>query len=488
MIALHTNMPSFFGDICEVVRLFIDTRRIKQLDEPVLPSEGLTVLHTLTETNGALISLSLVCHHGTYVSRNSYTCDVPEGALAYKRAAKRAVKISTYRALLAHFGERLPWGSLTGVRPTKLLRDSEAEIGAAGAKALFLDEFGVSPQKYAFAKGIVEAQKPFLPAGDAVDVYIGIPFCVTRCAYCSFASFSPDVFADAQPKYVHALLKEMETAESIIGARRVRALYIGGGTPTALPPALLERVLQRAAAIAKGAKEFSVEAGRPDTIDEEKLSIIRALGAGRISVNAQTLLNETLERIGRRHSASQFFDAYALAEKAGFEAINVDVIAGLPGETQAQFCSTLKQTIALKPQNITVHTLAVKRASAFAAKNMDAFPTDGETAKAVDKARAMLENAGYRAYYMYRQKYMKGSLENAGYMIDSKACLYNIDNMEEQCDVLAFGAGAISKRIFSGGARIERAANVKDLRLYIERHIEMADMKRTLFELPLIMT
>ncbi len=207
----------------------------------------------------------------------------------------------------------------------------------------------------------------------------------------------------------------METAESIIGARRVRALYIGGGTPTALPPALLERVLQRAAAIAKGAKEFSVEAGRPDTIDEEKLSIIRALGAGRISVNAQTLLNETLERIGRRHSASQFFDAYALAEKAGFEAINVDVIAGLPGETQAQFCSTLKQTIALKPQNITVHTLAVKRASAFAAKNMDAFPTDGETAKAVDKARAMLENAGYRAYYMYRQKYMKGSLENAVY-------------------------------------------------------------------------
>lgn len=480
MTALYTQTPRFFGDICEELRLFIDTRRIELLTEPMLPGDGYAVVHEFAETDGIFESRAILYLDGTAVSESAYSCPAPEENLEHKRVAKRAAKISVYRALFSHFGRACPWGSLTGVRPTRLLRDSETALGEAGARRLFLDEFDVSPQKYAFAKGIVAAQAGLAPGRDELDVYIGIPFCVTRCAYCSFASSTPDVFRGAEAQYMNALMKELSEAEALIGGRRVRALYVGGGTPTALSESHLETVLNRAAQIARDADEMTVEAGRPDTITPEKLRIIKESGAGRISVNAQTLCDETLRRIGRRHTAAEFFDAYRLAADFGFD-INVDVIAGLPGEDAARLEETLRPIIGLGPENVTVHTLAVKRASAFAAANMDALPTDTETAEAVERSRAMLEGVGYRAYYMYRQKYMRGSLENAGYTRPGKACLYNIDNMEELCDVLAFGAGAISKKLFFEEGRIERAANIKDLRMYIARLDEVMEKKRALF-------
>lgn len=482
MTALYTTTPAYFNDICEAVRLFIDTRRIEQLETASAPGEGYAVLHTLHEADGMMTSTARFFTDGALAAENSFTCAVPKGDLEKKREAKRASKISAYRALLIYFQTPLPWGSLTGIRPTKLLRDSEALLGLQGAKSLFVDTFDVSLQKYELAKAILDAQAGLYPKNDELDVYIGIPFCVTRCAYCSFASYTPDVFKDAEEQYIQALLSELACAEEIIGDRHVRALYIGGGTPTALSLPGLEKVLIRAAQIAQDSDEFTVEAGRPDTITQEKLALIKDAGADRLSVNAQSLFDETLRRIGREHTAAQFFDAYEMAKKTGFEAINVDLIAGLPGETQTHIEKSLTQVMGLRPENITVHTLAVKRASAFAAANMDAFPTDTQNAESVAKAHEMLESAGYYAYYMYRQKYMKGSLENAGYTLPGNACLYNIDNMEELCDVLAFGAGAISKRLFANGARIERAANVKDLRGFIERHSEMAEAKRTLFK------
>lgn len=480
MTALYTQTPQFFGDICEELRLYIDTRRIEPLEAPAPSDEGYSVLHGFEEAGGMFTSRARLYLDSAAVSENTYSCPAPQDELEHKRVAKRAAKISVYRALFSHFGTAMPWGSLTGVRPTRLLRDSEAALGEEGAKRLLLDEFDVSPGKYDFAKGILAAQAGLDPGQNELDIYIGIPFCVTRCAYCSFASSAPDVFKGAEDKYVDALLTELRDAERLIGSRRVRALYVGGGTPTALSAKNLSTVLKRAEQLAKGANEFTVEAGRPDTITTEKLRIIRGSGAGRISVNAQTLCDETLARIGRRHTAQEFFDAYALASGFGFD-INVDVIAGLPGEDAERLAQTLQPVVALNPANITVHTLAVKRASAFAAANMDALPTDAEAAAAVERARYMLEGAGYNAYYMYRQKYMKGSQENAGYTRPGKACLYNIGNMEELCDVLAFGAGAISKKIFSDEARIERVANIKDLRMYLERLDEVIEKKRVLF-------
>ncbi|MGI5849163.1 MAG: coproporphyrinogen dehydrogenase HemZ [Christensenellales bacterium] len=481
MTYLFTETPSFFSDICEEIRLFIDTRRIECAKAPARAASGLGVEHFFSLTDGLIASTAKVLQNGETAAEYIYRCPVGSGTLVQKRTAKRAVKISVYRALAACFGVKMPWGSLTGIRPTKLLRDSEAALGEEGARSLFINEFDVSPEKYGFAKSVVDIQKPLMPkACTDIDVYIGIPFCVSRCAYCSFASNTLDVFPGAEGLYMDALAAELSGAETLLLGKQVRAMYIGGGTPTALGDEHFETLLKRAAKIASGAKEFTVEAGRPDTITPQKLRAIKAAGAGRISVNAQTLVDDTLLRIGRHHTAAQFFDAYGMARKTGLQ-VNVDLIAGLPGESQRDFTGTLEKIISLDPENITVHTLAVKRASAFAAANLNAFPTDTETAKMLCAAQRMLEAAGYHPYYMYRQKYMKGSLENAGYAKDGKACLYNIDNMEELLSVAAFGAGAISKRVYGGGERIERAANLKDLRIYIARVGEMARRKQALF-------
>lgn len=482
MIALKTNRPEYFSEICEVIRLFVDVRKILRIQE-LTKSEGYEVSHRCADKAGTINSTVELFFCGECVVRYTYSYAAPKTDIEYKRAAKRAVKISAYRALLSYFKTPVPWGSLTGIRPAKLLRDSEALLGEKGAKALFIDEFDVSLNKYQLAKAVVKAQVGLESEENAIDMYIGIPFCATRCAYCSFASYSTKVFENAQQQYVDALFCELGKAKEMLEGRNVRALYIGGGTPTAIDVNLLEGILKEACALAGGAKEITVEAGRPDAIDQEKLAVIKHYGANRISVNAQTLSDETLKRIGRRHTVAQFYKAFECARDAGFDVINVDLIAGLPGETCEGFCSTLLRIIGLAPENITVHTLAIKRSSAFAAANLNSLPSDLHTALTLEKAHDMLGCAGYIPYYMYRQKYMKGSLENTGYSKRTKECLYNIDNMQELCSVIAFGAGAISKRLFDKG-RIERAANVKGLKEYIERCEQMADNKRKLFAQP----
>lgn len=479
MTALFTDTP-YFGDICEEIRLFVDTRRIDRLAEQKPLAQGCSVIHSLKESCGVVTSDARVYLDGKPSAENVYTCASGGEELIRKREEKRAAKISVYRALSGLLAVSMPWGSLTGIRPTKLLRDSEERHGERGARALFLNEFDVSEEKYALSKRIIDIQRPLMPDENDIDVYIGIPFCTTRCAYCSFASSTPGVFKDAEQAYVKALLDELSAAERLLEGSRVRSVYVGGGTPTALCEDSLKTVLSRASEIASGADEFTVEAGRPDTITEKKLRIIKDAGAGRVSVNTQTLNESTLERIGRRHTAEEFFAAFCMAREAGF-VINTDVIAGLPGETESDVASTLKSVIELSPENVTVHTLAIKRASKFAEDNMESLPGDSETAAMINGARAMLESKGYNPYYMYRQKYMRGSLENAGFAKKGFECLYNIDNMEELCSVAAFGAGAISKRVYGGGERIERSANIKDLRLYVKSADDMIKRKFSLF-------
>lgn len=482
MTALYISMPAIFGEVCEVMRLFVDVRKIEPLDAAEPAPEGVSLLLSVYETEKNVQCAAVICEDGKRGGMYAYHSAAGTGEIERKRRVKRAAKICAYRALSAHFNETLPWGSLTGVRPTRLLRDSEELLGDAGAKALFLDEFDVQPDKYALAKAILTAQQGLYPQPRDIDIYIGIPFCATRCAYCSFASCTPDVFKNAEALYVDALMQELQCAEELFEGRSVRALYVGGGTPTALSEASLERLLNRAAQIARGSSEFTVEAGRPDTITRGKLDIIRASGAVRVSVNPQTLNDETLKRIGRAHTAAQFFEAYDMVKQASL-AVNVDVIASLPGESARDTADTVRSVAALSPDNVTVHTLAVKRASKFAQENIAAMPGDAEAAAAVDAAQSILEGAGYRPYYMYRQKYMKGSQQNTGFTLPGRACLYNIDVMEELCDVAAFGAGAISKRIFDKENRIERAADTKDLREYIARTGEMIERKRVLFGL-----
>ena len=316
------------------------------------------------------------------------------------------------------------------------------------------------------------------------DLYIGIPFCKTRCSYCSFSAGEIGDGRLVAP-YVDALLREIALCRSLMeeAGMSLRAGYVGGGTPTAIPCGDLESILVAAQAAFPGAAEWTVEAGRPDTIDEEKLRMLRRRGVGRISVNPQTFSDATLARIGRAHTGAQTIAAYELARSLGFDDINMDIIAALPGEGVSDFAHTLDVIERLSPESVTVHSLAIKRSSrlheqlAVAGNGYGQVTRDGAS-EMIAMARARLMAGGWRPYYLYRQKYMAGNLENVGYAKPGKACLYNIGNMEETVSVLALGAGAITKWLFDRALRIERAPNVRNIEEYIRRVDEMVGRKR----------
>ncbi|MBQ6255225.1 MAG: coproporphyrinogen dehydrogenase HemZ, partial [Clostridia bacterium] len=379
-----------------------------------------------------------------------------------------------------------PWGSLTGIRPTRLIYEGMSRgLTLTEATEEVRDIFDILPEKAALLREIVEVQSQMgEPEDKDVDLYVGIPFCVSRCAYCSF--LSGEVGKGRQlPPYVDALEKEIAGTLSLIEEKGLnpRAFYMGGGTPTSLSAPLLDRVLSAVQPFIDRAKEVTVEAGRPDTIDEEKLRVIRDHGATRISINPQTMHDETLRRIGRRHTAAQTEAAYALARKRGFRHINMDLIAGLPGEDFGMFLQSLAWSRALSPESLTVHTLSIKRSSLLHLWEAE-LPDGDMVARMVDAGRAEAEARGMRPYYLYRQKHMAGNLENVGYALPGHGCLYNVDMMEETGHVMAVGAGAISKRVDPSMGRIERAPNVSEISQYIERTGEMLKRKRNLWDTP----
>ncbi len=400
-----------------------------------------------------------------------------------RRAARRLCKQTLYDLLREMTGVRPPWGSLTGVRPTHLMLEAlkegltpEAAVGRLAA------DFDVSPDRAALLAEIAAEQGKLPPPGDEwMDVYIGIPFCTTRCAYCSFSSGEIGDGSLVEP-YMNALIREMRACAEILrgSGRKLRALYVGGGTPTALPRDAFERLMAETAACFPGAMEYTVEAGRPDTLTREKLRAIRNAGIGRISINPQTMNDRTLEVIGRAHTAQQVRDAYALAREEAIPHINMDVIAGLPGENEKDFAHTMDEARKLRPESLTVHTLAIKRSSRM---SLEKHPLpDGEmTARMVEAGRETARALGMVPYYLYKQKYMAGNLENTGYALPGHACLYNVDIMEETSHILAMGAGGISKRIFPEEGHIERAPNVSNIHDYLTRTDEMITRKQELF-------
>lgn len=400
-----------------------------------------------------------------------------------RRAARRLCKQTLYDLLREMTGVRPPWGSLTGVRPTHLMLEALKEgLGTAAAVGRLVAEFDVSPDRAALLAEIAAEQGKLPPPGDEwMDVYIGIPFCTTRCAYCSFSSGEIGDGSLVEP-YMNALTREMRACAEILrdSGRKLRALYVGGGTPTALPQDGFERLMAETAACFPGAMEYTVEAGRPDTLTREKLRAIRSAGIGRISINPQTMNDRTLEVIGRAHTAQQVRDAYALAREEAIPHINMDVIAGLPGENEKDFAHTMDEARKLRPESLTVHTLAIKRSSRM---SLEKHPLpDGEmTARMVEAGRETARALGMVPYYLYKQKYMAGNLENTGYALPGHACLYNVDIMEETSHILAMGAGGISKRIFPEEGHIERAPNVSNIHDYLTRTDEMIQRKRELF-------
>ena len=480
MIRLQTDAPQFFSDLGDVLRLFYgDVQVSLDAGEPVFE-------HRFSEADGLWTD--------TWSSQGrtaSLSQPVPTGgALEVKRLRKRQVKGALYALLRQLTGMRPPWGSLTGIRPTRLLYEGiEAGLTPEAAQQRLIGEFDVSAEKAALLGEIARMQAGIRQAApDQFDLYIGIPFCRTRCSYCSFSAGEIGDGRLVAP-YVAALLREIGLCKALMEQKgmRLRAGYIGGGTPTAIPCGDLARILEAAQSAFPSAVEWTVEAGRPDTIDAQKLMMLRDHGVGRISVNPQTFSDETLRRIGRAHTGSQTIAAYELARSLGFDDINMDVIAALPGEDAADFSHTLDVIEALAPESVTVHSLAIKRSSRLhehlvvAGNGYGQIEAGDRASGMIDLARRRLMAGGWRPYYLYRQKYMAGNLENVGYAKPGKACLYNIGNMEETVSVLALGAGAITKWLFDPkdrDLRIERAPNVRNIEAYIERVDEMVARKR----------
>lgn len=405
---------------------------------------------------------------------------------AEKEKAKAAFKRFLYETLCAETGKTLPWGNLTGIRPTKLAMEM-IERGASGEDViLFLQkEHFVSSEKAALCLDIAMREKSILEQLDGENgysLYIGIPFCPTTCLYCSFTSYPVSVWEKRMDEYLDCLMKEIDYVREAFGGKAPETLYIGGGTPTSLSPEQLERLLHKLEETfpLEDLKEFTVEAGRADSITSKKLKVIKRHHVTRISVNPQTMKEETLRIIGRRHTAAQVREAFLMAREEGFDNINMDLILGLPGEDAEDVKQTMEAVKALAPDSLTVHSLALKRASRlnqWIEENGIGMLRNTDETMAIAAAGA--KEMGMQPYYLYRQKNMSGNFENTGYAKPGKNGIYNILIMEEKQTILALGAGSISKRVYPDG-RIERCENVKDVTLYIEKIDEMIERKRGL--------
>jgi len=477
IVSLHTPTVQFANDLADVIRIFLGGIELK-INEP---GGEVSILHT--ENVDGNMRLCRMEASGIFSGIQENRAEVNADPLLEKRYHKRQIKQALYEVMKTACGRTPPWGSLTGIRPTRLIYEGMGRgLSRDQAMAHVQREFDVHPEKARLLSEIVDIQLS-LPQADRqeVDLYVGIPFCVSRCAYCSF--LSGEVGKGKQlPPYVDALEKEIRQTLQLIEEKglRPRAFYMGGGTPTSLSAPLLERVLKAARPFIDQSCEVTVEAGRPDTIDRDKLQAIRENGATRISVNPQTMHDATLERIGRRHTTAQTEAAYQMARDAGFHHINMDLIAGLPGENLDMFLQTLEWSRKMHPESLTVHTLSIKRSSLLHLWEAE-LPDGKMVGEMVEAGRQEAAARGMQPYYLYRQKYMAGNLENVGYALPGHACLYNIDMMEETANVLAVGAGAISKRVYPAIGRIERAPNVSEITHYITRVDEMMERKRALW-------
>lgn len=463
MIDFHISNEEYLNDLMELVRPFESRTDVDlKLDVDYFRQKNAIRISIYSD------SFENFQKHYTFSIKS-------KDELERKRKEKRFLKIAIYRTLSFLTGVNLPYGCLTGIRPTKLFLEIQNDFKdyGKGAREVFIDDYSVSEGKVNLVEKIVNVQAPIRnKSSKEYDVFVFIPFCPTRCAYCSFVSLPIDKQRKLVEPYVECLIRELEQTKELIRSKKwkIRAVYVGGGTPTSIGAEALDRVLEYCHF---GAREFTVEAGRPDTIDEDIVAVMQKHGVTRVSVNPQTFNDKTLEIIGRRHKSVQTYNAYMLVRDK-FD-VNMDLIACLPDETFEDFKRSVDIAVALNPANITVHTLYMKKGSALKQGGYD--NTDFETAsKMVDYAYSKLTESGYEPYYMYRQKYTSGNLENVGYAKPNKACIYNVDIMEEDTSIIANGANAISKKWDKKLNLITRCANYKEPLEYVKHIDEM--MKR----------
>lgn len=470
-----------------------DRYAVEQLQLALFPDEPMEPVDAPFAGDGAVSAL----HVGkTWLTATAELTLHGKTARASRRLRADRADVPSRRRLLqnAYYDAAMQlrdppeWGSLSGVRPTKLTTRCLLSGGtAADADRLLRERYRVSPARRRLcveaSLATVEAVRRLEP--NDVSVYLGIPFCPTRCIYCSFVSASTEKTAGLLPQYLDALLREVETVGRLLAesGRRVRTLYIGGGTPTTLSTPQLRRLMDaiRTHFDLSGLIEYTVEGGRPDTLDDEKLRVLREGGCDRISINPQTMNDAVLRAVGRRHTAAQTVEAFEAARRAGFDGINMDLIAGLPGDTPESFAASLDAVLALAPSNVTVHTLALKRGAELAMRQLT-LPSAEDVRQMLQYAERALRERGYAPYYLYRQKYMSGSFENVGWCKPGYAGLYNIYMMEELHSILSLGGGAMTKINLPDGT-LERFHNPKFPQQYLARLDDVLAQKAQAFAL-----
>lgn len=397
-----------------------------------------------------------------------YDCKTEE-QLEAKRLLKRYTKLVLYKALVKHFNKTLPWGAINGIRPVKFARQIEGDY-----KRYLTEQMLVSEQKADLLERIISTQDDMGLDNEKQDLFIGIPFCPSRCAYCSFIS-QQITKKTRLNEYIDCLCREIEAGKEYF-QDKLGSIYIGGGTPIALPIELLEKLLKT---VGKYQVEYTVEAGRPDCFDREKLKLMADFGVNRICVNPQTFNDKTLNLMGRRHTTEQTLNAFKMAREFDF-IVNTDLIAGLIGESFEDFKYSMDKALSLGAENITVHTLCLKAGSKLKTSNQT---LEGEGVNEMHAySQKLLYASGYNPYYLYRQKYSAGNLENVGYAKKGTECRYNVAVMEELTDNPAFGAGANTKIVFGGENRIERYFPPKDIDTYIQKIDKIIEEKDKLFQ------
>ena len=453
---------------------------IKPMDEN--EKDGMT-LEVLYEGEGMHLSMYDVDGHLFAEEQIEY---MPED----RKEGKNCLKTHLYDLLSKVTGKTLPWGTLTGIRPTKIPMAflDEGKTRAYGEDHL-RQVYKVSEEKIRLCSQVAVNEKKILESVDfnnSYSLYVGIPFCPTICLYCSFSSYPLNVWADKVDDYLEALSKEICQISGMLKGKKMTTAYMGGGTPTSLNAEQMDRLLTTLEEYfdLNPVREFTIEAGRPDSFDLAKLQVMKKHGIERISINPQTLNQRTLDVIGRRHTVEDVEKAFEMAKKVGFSNINMDLILGLPGETAEDVAHTLDGVRAMGPESMTVHSLAVKRASRLN-QNLELYPPAPveEVNKMIHMSWQQAEAMGMEPYYLYRQKNMAGNLENVGYAKPGKECLYNILIMEEKQSIVALGAGGSTKVVYPQENRIERIENVKSVKDYIERIDEMIGRKAKNFQL-----
>ena len=492
MIEVTLNQPEFEYDIHSLIKAFYPSEYVgvsaekKEYDEPVTSR-----MHV--EYTDDAITLRWQQGETAPAVERTFAVDPLD-----RPETKNRLKQNLYALLSDATGQYLPWGTLTGIRPTKIpmkLLEEGKSRDEPPCQNNYLhgtymkQTYFASDEKICLATDIAERELSLLSKIDydnGYSLYIGIPFCPTTCLYCSFTSYPIASWAKRVDSYLDALEREIEFAAVKFAGRHLNSIYIGGGTPTTLEPYQLDRLIRKIKCSfdLSDCLEFTVEAGRPDSITYEKLKVLRQHGISRISINPQTMKQETLKLIGRHHTVEQTVESFQMARELGFDNINMDLIMGLPEETLDDVRRTMEQVAELAPDNLTVHSLALKRAA-----RLNMFKEDYKDYKIINTQEHMdlvadcAAQMGLFPYYLYRQKGMAGNLENVGYALPGKECVYNIDMMEDTTSIMAHGAGAMTKCIYDAERRVERVPNPKDIATYIAKIDRLAEEKRRLYEI-----